>query len=48
LRELGRNDAKEWLEANFDAIGVESTLDINRELKRDQAAPATKGAPATV
>ena len=48
LRELGRNDAKEWLEANFDAIGVESTLDINRELKRDQAAAPTKGAPATV
>ena len=28
LRDLGRNDAKEWLEENFDKIGVESTLDI--------------------
>jgi NTE family protein len=47
LRDLGRNDAKEWLEANFDAIGVESTLDIDRTLKRDPAKPPTKGAPAT-
>jgi NTE family protein len=48
LRDLGRNDAKEWLETNFDAIGVESTLDMNRALKRDPATPPTKGAPATV
>jgi NTE family protein len=46
LRDLGRNDAKEWLEVNFDAIGVESTLDIDRTLKRDPAKPPTKGAPA--
>ena len=46
LRDLGRNDAKEWLEANFDAIGVESTLDIDRTLRRDPAKPPTKGAPA--
>ena len=48
LRDLGRNDTKEWLEANFDAIGVESTLDMNRALRRDPATPPTKGAPATV
>ena len=48
LRDLGRNDAKEWLEANYDSIGVESTLDINRALKRDLAAAPTKGAPATL
>jgi NTE family protein len=46
LRDLGRDDAKEWLEANFDAIGVESTLDIDRTLRRDAAKPPTKGAPA--
>jgi NTE family protein len=48
LRELGRNDAKEWLEENFDKIGVESTLDMNRALRRDLAAAPTKGAPATL
>ena len=47
LRDLGRIDAKEWLEANFDAIGVESTLDIDRALQRDPAKPPTKGAPAS-
>jgi NTE family protein len=47
LRDLGRDDAKTWLEANFDAIGVESTLDIDRTLGRDAAKPPTKGAPAT-
>ena len=46
LRDLGRHDAKEWLEANFDAIGAESTLDIDRALQRDPAKPPTKGAPA--
>ena len=45
LRDLGRADAKAWLEANFDAIGVESTLDIDRELMREPRAPV-KGAPA--
>ena len=48
LRDLGRNDAKEWLEANYDSIGVESTLDINRALQRDPATAPTKGAPATL
>jgi NTE family protein len=48
LRDLGRDDAKEWLQANYDSIGVESTLDINRALKRDLAAAPTKGAPATL
>jgi len=47
LRDLGCNDAKEWLEANFDAIGVESTLDMDRTLRRELAKPPTKGAPAT-
>jgi NTE family protein len=47
LRDLGRDDAKEWLEANFDAIGVESTLDVDQTLRRDPAKPPTKGAPAT-
>ncbi len=46
LRDLGRDDAKAWLEQNFDAIGVESTLDIDRTLKRDPGKPPTKGAPA--
>jgi NTE family protein len=48
LRDLGRADAKTWLEKNFDSIGVESTLDIDRALKRESAAPPTKGAPAAV
>jgi len=47
LRDLGRADAKLWLEENFDSIGVESTLDMNRELKREPAAPPTNGAAAT-
>jgi len=47
LRDLGYNDAKEWLGANFDAIGIESTLDLDRALQRDPAKPPTKGAPAT-
>jgi NTE family protein len=47
LRDLGREDAKEWLEANYDAIGVESTLDMDQTLRRDPAKPPTKGAPAT-
>jgi NTE family protein len=48
LRDLGRADAKAWLEQNFDSIGVESTLDIDRALKREPAKPPTKGAPAAV
>jgi NTE family protein len=46
LRDLGRADAKSWLEANFDAIGVESTLDIDRTLMREPAKAPIKGAPA--
>jgi NTE family protein len=37
LRDLGREDAKVWLDRNFDAIGVESTLDIDRALRRAPA-----------
>ena len=47
LRDLGRIDAKEWLEANFDKIGVESTLDMDKTLRRDPVKPPTRGAPAT-
>jgi NTE family protein len=47
LRDLGRAEAKEWLAANFDKIGVESTLDMNETLRRDPAKAPTTGAPAT-
>jgi len=47
LRDLGRDDANAWLEQNFDAIGVESTLDMDQELRRGPAKPPTNGAPAT-
>ena len=46
LRDLGRADAKAWLEANFDAIGVEGTLDVGRALRRETAKAPVKGAPA--
>ena len=46
LRDLGRADAKAWLKANFDAIGVEGTLDIDRELRREPAKAPVKRAPA--
>ena len=46
LRDLGRADAKAWLEANFDAIGVTGTLDVDRTLKREPPKPLVKGAPA--
>ena len=46
LRDLGRADAQAWLEAHFDAIGVEGTLDIDRELRRAPATAPVKGAPA--
>ncbi len=46
LRDLGRADAKAWLAANFDAIGVESTLDIDQALMREPAKEPIKGAPA--
>jgi NTE family protein len=44
LRDLGRADAKAWLEANYDAIGVESTLDIDRALKREPVKTPIEGA----
>ncbi len=47
LHALGREDARAWLEANFDAIGVKSTLDIDRALQRPPPKPLTKGARAT-
>jgi NTE family protein len=34
LRDLGRDSAKEWLAASFDKIGVASTLDLGRELRK--------------
>ncbi len=34
LRDLGRASAKHWLAANFDAIGVHSTLDVSAALHR--------------
>jgi NTE family protein len=46
LRDLGREDAKAWLDQNFDAIGVEGTLDIDRALKRRPAKEPLTGAPA--
>ena len=33
LRDLGRAETKAWLAANFDKIGVESTLDMDRALR---------------
>ncbi len=47
LQALGREDAKAWLEKNFDAIGVASTINIDRELQRQPPKPLTKGAAAT-
>jgi NTE family protein len=46
LRDLGRHDAKGWLKENFDKIGVESTLDMDKALQREPAKPPTKGAAA--
>ena len=46
LRDLGRADTKAWLKANFDAIGVEGTLDIDRALEREPAKDPVRGAPA--
>jgi NTE family protein len=34
LRDLGREAAKDWLARNYDAIGVRSTLDLDRALNR--------------
>ena len=47
LRDLGRDDTKAWLEENFDSIGVESTLDMDKTLQRERVKPPTKGAAAT-
>ncbi|MBN9673443.1 patatin-like phospholipase family protein [Roseibium aggregatum] len=33
LRDLGRETAKEWLDANYDAIGEQSTIDLHREIQ---------------
>ena len=46
LRDLGRADAKAWLEAHFDAIGVEGTLDVDRTLMREPAKAPVRDAPA--
>ena len=46
LRDLGRADTKAWLKANFDAIGVEGTLDIDRALEREPAKDPVRGVPA--
>ena len=48
LRDLGRSDTKAWLEANFDKIGVASTLDMDKALRREPVKPPTKGAAATL
>jgi NTE family protein len=47
LRDLGREDTKAWLGQNFDAIGVEGTLDIDEALQREPAKEPLKGAAAT-
>jgi NTE family protein len=36
LRDIGRVSAKDWLAANFDAIGVRSTLDVSATLHRTE------------
>jgi NTE family protein len=46
LRDLGRLDTKVWLDENFDAIGVRSTLDMDKALRREPPKPPTKGAAA--
>jgi NTE family protein len=47
LRDLGREDTKAWLGQNFEAIGVEGTLDIDEALQREPAKEPLKGAAAT-
>jgi NTE family protein len=34
LRDLGREATKAWLEENFDSIGVRSTLDVAKTLRK--------------
>ena len=46
LHALGREDAQTWLETNFDAIGVQSTLDIDQALQRPPPKPLAKEARA--
>jgi NTE family protein len=46
LHAFGYEDAKAWLQANFGAIGVESTLDIDRTLMREPAKVPVSGAAA--
>jgi hypothetical protein len=46
LRDLGREDAKAWLEQNFDLIGVASTLDIDRALQRESGKEPIRRAPS--
>ena len=36
LRDLGRAAAKAWLEENFDSIGVRSTLDVAKALRKPE------------
>lgn len=44
LRDFGREDAKAWLERHFDAIGVESTLDVDPALISEPAKGPVGGA----
>ncbi len=46
LRDLGRADAKAWLERHYSSIGVESTLDIDQTLKREPTKTPIEGAAA--
>ena len=46
LRDLGRADAKAWLESHYASIGVESTLDIDETLRREPEKPPVEGAAA--
>ena len=48
LRDLGREDAKSWLAVNFDSIGLESTLDVDRTLRRPPPKNLVKAAPGAV
>lgn len=45
LRDLGRADAKSWLERHYDAIGVEGTLDIDEALNREPAKDPAEASP---
>ena len=38
LRDLGRESAKAWLNENFDQIGVNSTMDVAKALRKTKAA----------